>query len=319
MAQVPGLWEGSQLFLGAETQDDSERGSQSFASIRIRIPLGGKPEKARQFTTQERRMTAPIVRDVDIVTQARVAATTPEVVETATATANGQALTVLSSATTSGAALPGAVAAAPAANTIILSGTFNTTAETWVRDGRSLLAGAVTVRSASGRTATLVTSATIVGTNTASYVVRLAGNNTLSGLTITGTQNNGSVLEVVHLDDTAGNITVSNNTITATQTSNNNVFGLKGALITNLVVSGNTITATGNGAGDIRALTLAGSTATVSGNALSASGGATSRAVWVGTSTINAGSTGNTIGAGACTNGGGNTGSIGLTNGSTCP
>lgn len=317
--ELPWFGKGTRLFLGAEMQDDNARGGQSFLSVRLRIPLGQEVAHARPLSAQERRMTAPVMRDVDIVTQNRVAST---LIETASTTAGGQALTVLSSDTTTGAALPGAVAAAPAANAIILSGTFNTTAVTRIFSGQSLMAGAVTVRTASGRSATVVTSATIAGTNVGSYVVRMSGNNTLSGLTITGTQNNGTSLVAVHLDDTASNITFSNNTISGTQTGNNFAFGVRGGTITNLLLSGNTITLTGTGlaAQDVRALVFSTATvATVTGNTLSASGGNVNRAVWLADTTINAGSTGNTISAGVCTNAGGNTGSIVFTNSTTCP
>ncbi len=323
MSQVQGLWKGAELSLGAEAQKDDARGGQTFLSVRLRIPFGGGAEQPRQLTWQERRMTAPLVRDVDIVSQSRVAST---LVEAATQTAGGQTITVLNSATTTGAALPGAVAAAPAANAIILSGTFNTTGRTIMRNGQSLMAGSIAVRSASGRTATLTTSATIAGTAGADWVVEMAGNNTLSGLTINGTEN-GVGLSAVYLDNGSSNITISNNTITATQNGNNGALGINAALVTNLVVSGNTITATGTGtATTMTALGLVLSTGlTVSGNTLSASGGTTNRAVTVtgaggaGT-TINAGSTGNTISAGVCNNGGGTiNGSIGFTNGTTCP
>src|SRR6185503_20046214 len=88
VAELPQLYRGAQLIAGAEVQDDNVRGGQAFFSVRLRIPLGGDKESPRTLNWQERRMTAPVMRDVDIV--ALVIARAP-VVETATATSDGQA------------------------------------------------------------------------------------------------------------------------------------------------------------------------------------------------------------------------------------
>ena len=89
--------------LGAEYQDDNARGGQGFVSARIRIPLGSEKDSGRKMNFQERRMAAPVVRDVDIVTRTALS-TSQSVVETATRTASGQALSVVNSGTTDGAA-----------------------------------------------------------------------------------------------------------------------------------------------------------------------------------------------------------------------
>lgn len=106
------MWAGSRFIAEVEWQTDSVRGSQFFGGLRLRIPLQAEPSRA--MVMQERRMTDPIVRDVDIVAQSATVQQTPAVTEMATATASGQAITGISSASTSGAALPGAVAAAGA-------------------------------------------------------------------------------------------------------------------------------------------------------------------------------------------------------------
>ncbi len=321
--ELPWLGQGTGLFLGAETQHDNARGSQSFVSLRLRIPLGKTEGRATRLSMQERRMTAPVVRDVDIVTQARTSST---LVETATATASGQTITVLSSATTAGNDLDTAVAGAANNSTIVLSGAFNVSGgnEVVVDNGKILKAGSTTVRTASGREAVLTTSATVTGTNiTGTATIRLANNATLEGMTITGIYNNGSGGRAVHLDTGAGNITVRNNTITVSQSGANAAVALGlGGTNANILVSGNTLTATGSGAATTMtalAANIGTNTVTVSGNTLIASGGTTNNMAWVaGATTINAGSTGNVRGSGAC-NGVTASGSIGFTNGTTCP
>jgi Inverse autotransporter, beta-domain len=314
--EVPHLWQGSRLTLDTEVQNDGPRGTQAFFAARLRVPLQfwGTP-KVADLTPMERRMTDRIVRDVDIVSQAGTFGAT----ETATQLGNGNSFTVFNSATTTGAALPGAVAAA--GSNVILSGTFNTTALTQVQSGQNLMAGPITVRSASGRTATLTTSATISSTN--ANAIQLAGNNTLSGLTINTTFSGGAGGSGVLLNNTAGNISILNNTITVTQTGANAAVGINASTNTNVTISGNTVTLTGSGgATTLTALgisSVTGTGALVTGNTISASGGTTNRAATVSASTITSGSTGNVKSAGVCNNGGGNTGQISFSDGSTCP
>lgn len=312
---VPYLWEGARLSLGAELQHDDPRGAQGFGSLRLRIPLsvfaGAAP---RGLTAMERRMADPIVRDVDIVAQA--GAFGPA--ETVTQLAGGTAFTLLDSSSTTD--LPATVSGAAANATFVMTGTFNTTAATQLQSGQSMMAGAIVVRSPSGRTATLTTSARISGSDAVQNVIQLDGNNTLSGLTITGTDTGGGVFGVL-LNNSAGNINILNNTITVTQTGANGAVGIASGFNSNVVVSGNTITVRGVAGQTATALNLAASTGvTVAGNTMNVSGGTTNRGVFINGSTINAGSTGNVLAAGTCVNGGSNSGSaIGFTNGSTCP
>jgi len=320
--EVPGLWAGARITLGAEWQHDEPRGGQGFVSARLRIPLQPERERSRRLTAQERRMTAPVQRDVDIVAQAG----TFGAPETATQTAGGQAITVLNSATTTGAAVPGAVAAAGANSTVILSGTFNTTAATTLQTGQTLMgAGTLTVCAPSGRTATLTTQGgTLAGTVAGGWTVRLANDSTLTGLTIS---NNGAY--GVFGNGVTG-ATVSDNTISASETGTNKSYGLYVGGLSAVSVVNNSLGAVAAPAGKSQALHLgvgAGtSTYTVAGNTLSATGGSTNHhtdltvAVGPWALTINGGSTGNTIVAGTCTAGGGTlTGAIGYTDGSTCP
>jgi hypothetical protein len=312
---LPNSWEGSRFSLGAEWQHDDPRGGQGFLTARLRIPLQVYGRPASQLTPMERRMADPIVRDIDVVSQAgRFSAP-----ETATATADGKTFTVINGAGFSGSSLTANLTTAGVNSTVILSGAFNTTAQTQMQGGQTLMAGPIAVRSASGRTATLVTSATISGTNIGtSSVLQPTDNTTVQGLTIR-VNNTGTAAVGIQANNTSSNIRILNNTVVVSSgASTANAIALNQN--TNVTVSGNTATATAVAGQMAQALVVVGgSSATVTGNTFSASGGTTNRAASVTSSTINAGSTGNVIEAGVCNNGGGNTGSLGFTNGTTCP
>ena len=66
--QDPFGWNGSELGLGLEAQDDDVRGSQGFATARLRIPLGKVNKGKSALIGLDRRMVNPIQRDVDVVT-----------------------------------------------------------------------------------------------------------------------------------------------------------------------------------------------------------------------------------------------------------
>lgn len=316
---VPGLWNGTRFTVGAEWQTDEVRGSQFFAGLRLRVPLQAEPDRATR-TLQERRMTDPIVRDVDIVANSQTVQTTPAFTEQAVS-ANGRTITAISSATTTGAALPAAVTAAGTNSFVVLQGTFDTGSTTvTMRNGQTLLgSGSVSVTTASGRVVTAaLPGATISGTG-ARGVVLVTSNTTLSGMTIIGAANSGGTVYGVGTSSTITNATITNNTITATQTGAGGALGLLFGANDNATVSGNTITATGGPTGQRVALSVpGGGTYTISGNTLSASGGTDNRAIILTTNTLT-NSTGNVKAAGICFDGGGNTGSVGFTDGTTCP
>lgn len=116
-------------------------------------------------------------------------------------------------------------------------------------------------------------------------------------------------------------MTIANNTITATQSGANGAVALALSNNTTGTVRGNTLTATGSGAATNMTAFGAGggaTTITVAGNSMSASGGTTNNMANVSLATINAGSTGNVRGSGNCA-GVPASGSIGFTNGTTCP
>lgn len=312
---VPGLWDGARLALGAEWQHDDPRGSQGFLSARLRIPLQVYGKSASTLTPMERRMADPVVRDIDVVSQSG----TFGAPETVTQTANGGSLTVLNSASTSGANLATAVANAGSNSTVLLSGTFNTTNTVSLATGQTLT-GAVTVRSASGRLASVSTGATVNASNLGS-TVQVNSGGTVSNLTVTNAFSGGTGGRAVLVADGVSNATISNNTITVTQSGANGGVALLLGNNVSAVVRGNTLTATGSGAATtITALSAnTGSpTITVANNSISASGGTTNNMVWVGAGTvINAGSTGNIRGSGAC-NGTPASGSVAFTDGTAC-
>lgn len=316
--EVPGLWEGSRLTLGAEAQHDGPRGGQVFAVARLRIPLQVFGETRSNLTPLERRMTDPTVRDVDVVSQAGALGAP----EAATQLANGSTFSVLNSASTDGNSLDTAVAAAGNNSSVILSGTFQVTAgnQITMQNGQTLMAGAMTVRSPSGRLATLTASATISGSGMTD-LIEMPGNTTLQGLTLSNARSDGTNVRVVNLQNTAANISILNNTITATQTGTNAAQALVAGNVTNVTISGNTLTATASSASIAQALAItAGTTATVTGNTLSASsGGGTASYVLLNSANIQSGSTGNVAVNGACTIAGAGTGTvIGFTNAADC-
>lgn len=324
LAEIPQLWKGSRLTIGAETQHDSPRGTQSFVSIRLRIPLGGEVRTA-SLNAQERRMAEPVMRDVDIVSQSRSYQTRPNTVETATLAGNGGAVTVLSSSTTTGAALPGAVAAAGANSTVVLTGGYNTTGAITLAAGQTLMgAGTLTVMSASGTTATWVAPG---GSLTASsspinggVVVQLGNNSTLSGLTITNNfvGSGSNAFSVVGSNVTGA--TVTNNAVTANVAPfpGGGIAAAVGVLLennTNSIIKGNTLVMTGS-FGTLGMIINNSTGILVKDNSVSASI-TTNPAFSVNSSNIAAGSTANTIVSGTCSFNS-SSGAIGLTGGGAC-
>ncbi len=326
--QVPGMWRGTQLFIGAEAQHDSVRGSQQFASIRLSIPFGGSEK--RVLSSQERRMTAPIIRDVDIVTGTRVTASTPAMVETAT-TSGGQAITVVNDTSAYGATLTDELTAAGANSTVILSGTFSTTATTTLQSGQTVMGGgSLAVKSASGHTATLslpggTVNATIggVGAAASNPGFMMANNSTVDGLNISLTRSGGSGAFGVYVTNVSG-ATIRNSTITGRETGGNASEGVTvGNATSNITISNNTISAVGTAGQSAIAFIIAngggGAAATVTGNTLSATGGGNNWAVVQNGGTFNAGSTGNVKSAGTCNVVAAGTGTLYFTDSTTCP
>ncbi len=219
-------------------------------------------------------MADPIMRDVDIVSQAGAFGA----VETATRTANGSAITVTSSANTNNTnGLANAVTAAGANSTVILSGDFSSTSQISLAAGQSLIGGgSVTVRSASGRTAVLtMPGATLTDTNTTNNVgaITMANNSMVSGLTITRTYSPSSQNNYGIVADGVSGVTIANTTVTVQSTSNSTAQGIRVINSSDVTLTGNTVTARSSNAPAV-ALQLGGvTTLTASGNSFSATQG----------------------------------------------
>lgn len=316
--ELPTLWPGAQLVGGAEVQDDTLRGKQTFLSLRLRIPLGGRDKSTPVLTPQERRMLAPVVRDIDIV--APEVARAP-VVETATALADGRSFTLIDSGTTTGANLNATVNAAGNNSVVLLSGSFNVGSNTVSLAFGQTLTSAVSVRTASGMTATMPR-ATITGHNISNSMIQVNAGGTVSGLNLETSFSGGGGGRTVLVADGSTNVNILNNTITMTQNGANSAVALSMGNNTGGEVRGNVLTVTGSaGAGTLTALAMNSiTTVKVSGNTLSASGGTANYMAWMagGGTTLSAGSTGNVRGNGTC-NGTSSSGSLLFIDGSSCP
>jgi hypothetical protein len=317
---VKDLWGGTRFTVSGEWQTDQVRGSQFFAGLRLRVPLQAEARRA-SFTMQERRMTDSIIRDVDIVANTQSVQIAPAVTENAVST-NGTAITVInSSSTPGGSGLSTAVTNAGANSFVVLSGTFNTTSQVGLQVGQTVMgSGQLNVRTASGRTVTanLNNSSTIASSGATSSVA-MNDNSTLTGMTVSATPS-GGVGSVAVTVDGVSSATISNNVISSTNTAALNTIGVRVInSSSNIVVRNNNIST--STLGNSVALRVTDSSAQVSGNTLSASGGSTNSHTELNTApTILSGSTGNVIVSGSClVQGGTPFGSISYTNGTTCP
>lgn len=318
---VPGLWDGSRFSIGAEWQHDDPRGGQGFLSARLRIPLQAASRNTASLTPMERRMTDPVVRDIDIVSQSGAFGAQEQV----TQTADGKTFTVLSSASTSGAALPGAVTAAGANSVVILSGAFSTTATTTLQAGQTLSGGyGLAVRSASGRIATISSPrATISAEVAGAGAVEMANNSTASGLNISNVASAGTSAHGIRALGGVTGVTISNNIIYASEQGTNSSNGVVISGGGSATITGNSITAAANNnTGIATAINVlgAGTTVSIANNTLSASGSTNAnRFLGLANGAIvnTAASTGNSALAGVCLSLA--TGSVSFTNGTTCP
>jgi hypothetical protein len=310
VAELPALWKGAQLTLGAEYQDDNARGGQGFVSARLRIPLGSEPKAGYKTNWQERRMVAPVVRDVDVVTQARTfaIASTPARVETATA--GGQPLVVLSNASTPDAAVAGAVAGAGPNSTVVFSGTFAPGPVT-AQPGQTLMgAGTLTATTPSGQSFQVTFGG---GTFTSGFVRIQADGVTVTGMTL---QTGSLGIAVMN----ANNTTIANNSISVNTTGISGTGITVNAVATGVAITGNTIIVNApNGAANGIGLGIV-SDILIANNTFSTSALGQQIAINPGAPNILPGSTGNVLLAGnACQGGSTGTGTVFFTNGMTCP
>jgi hypothetical protein len=267
--QVPGLWNGTRFSVGAEWQTDAVRGSQFFAGLRLRVPLASEPGRA-SFTLQERRMTDPIVRDVDIVAGTQSVTIAPAVSEPATATSGGQTVAVINSASTSGAQLQTALNTAGANSTVVLSGTFNTSSTTTLQAGQTVAgSGALGLRTASGRvvTAYLQGNGTVAGTINSAATLAMANNSTIMGLTVNNAGGGGGITSAIEASGVTGT-TVTNTGITVNGSGTGAAQGIRVVSGASLTATGNTLSITNTGTGNAHGLWISSSTATGTSNTI---------------------------------------------------
>ncbi|MBP3126260.1 inverse autotransporter beta domain-containing protein [Thalassospira sp. ER-Se-21-Dark] len=328
--EVPFLWDDSRLSLGLEVQHDDPRGTQSFAMFRLRIPFqvfGGQETHQTDLRPIERRMADPVIRDVDVVS--RAGAFGPP--ETASETASGQLLSVVDSSSTTGSNLSNAVAAAGANSTVILQGDFsNVNSKVILQSGQTLMGqGSLEVKSPSGRVATLdMGSASVSGTGTVTTVggndsrlIEMANNSTLAGITVNNTASGGTASYAVLMDGVSG-ATIRNSTLSASASGNTStpIYILNNS--SNITITGNTLKASGQtGHQTFGGMAVQDSSnIKFSNNSVTASGSGNKHSVYLDDVTDLSGS-GNTKNAAAatCSTSVTNTGSIGFTDGSSCP
>ncbi|MEK9844721.1 inverse autotransporter beta domain-containing protein [Thalassospira sp.] len=216
--EVPFLWEGSRFSLGAEIQHDSPRGTQGFASFRLRIPLHGFGDTPKpRLTAMERRMSDPIIRDIDVVSQAGQFSEASEITETA----DGETITVLNSNSTSAANFATDIANAGANSTVILSGNYTAiNSVTTVQSGQTIVGGgALDIKTPTGRSVTVtIPDASISGSGSnggaggGARFFNMADNSSLIG--VTANVNTTGSAYIVHIEGKQ-NVTIRNNNLTA--------------------------------------------------------------------------------------------------------
>ncbi|WP_254869698.1 inverse autotransporter beta domain-containing protein [Thalassospira sp. HF15] len=288
--EVPFLWEGSRFSLGAEIQHDSPRGTQGFASFRLRIPLQGFGDAPKpRLTAMERRMTDPIIRDIDVVSQAGQFSEASEV----TQTADGETITLLNSNSTSAGDFATAIANAGANSTVVLSGNYtNINSTTTVQDGQTIVGGgALDIKTPTGRSVTVaIPDASISGEGAvpgggANRFFDMADNSSLIGITanltkagstaiakIVGKQNvtirnskltttttGGSTTASIFEIEDSHNVTIENNNISVVADgSTAQLLSIRGSNNSNISIDDNTVSITGT-AGTKKYIVLAGS------------------------------------------------------------
>jgi hypothetical protein len=220
--EVPFLWEGSRLTLEAETQRDDVRGRQSFASFRLRIPFStSKIKKKAKLNAIEKRMTTPIVRDVDIVSQAGVFEEPMEV----SATSNGENIVLISANNvSSGAELNTLIQSAGDNATVVLNGEFkNIDALLNLKSGQTIIgSGNLPVNLPNGNQVSISLPGASISGEGAVYqgqtLFTTEDNTKLIGLNINLAS---TTVQDVYAVDIRGddNVVISNNTITISSTN----------------------------------------------------------------------------------------------------
>jgi hypothetical protein len=238
---VSALWNGARVTVGGEVQHDDVRDTQTFGSLRIRIPLQDPSSDAtpRTLTAMEQRMTDPVVRDIDIVSnKAQVGSLTTEV---ATQTDTNEAFTVINADTTTGADLASAVTAAN--DIVILVGDFNTTAPVTLNTGQRMYGFAhLDVKGASNTVATAhLPGASILATGAPSALT-LTPSSELHGMDIAAVNGTGGTTYAINMM-TAHNVSIYDSTIIASDDTGQNAVALNVFLSTDMLIDNSLIAA----------------------------------------------------------------------------
>ncbi len=331
--ETPYLWAGSRLSVGAEIQHDSPRGTQSFALLRLRIPLQNFGEKSKRprLSAMERRMADPIIRDIDIVSQA--GAFGPP--ETISKTADGNDVLLLSDANHDGNSIDDEIAGAATNATIVLSGVFNDafTAIT-LNDGQTVIGkGEMQVKTPSGRIVTIQTPGATVNANPGLVGGRatafvMANNSRLIGMNINITKTVAGVNTVGVQAGNKSNVEIIGNTINSTANNQESVGVWIHSGSSNVNIRNNTINARVTTAASAATYgLLMGRTASHAGSAIAAfennavtiSNGSSNNLVgYIDGNSNNSASGSNNTGNTTQCSGSAQSGSISFTNGTSC-
>lgn len=286
---------GSRITFSGELQRDEVRGTQHFLGLKLRVPLQAETTAPR-LSPQERRMTDPLIRDVDIVTQN---ATVSE-----NATFAGQNVSTLTTIT-DGANAQSQIDGAAANTLIVLNGTATVSSQITLQQGQTLTSGGSILSftgASSGRTVNFTipgSAGTLRGAVAGNSILTLSSGSSLKGLTVENTSSAANSYAVSAVNTTGANIvgatllsakgaalwvdnststTVSRSTVTASDGAG---IALRNSASTSL--SDNMLQATGSGASALSVDNADNSTFT--GNTVRASG-------WHGTAFTISGSSG---------------------------
>lgn len=322
--EVKPLWDGSRLSIGAEWQRDTPRGSQGFLSARLRIPLQifGGTKTRKDLSYMERRMVDPIIRDVDIVSQAGMFGSS----EVLTQTSDGKSVTLISADQVAGADLGASVTAAGANSTVIINGDIaGINAMVTMQEGQTIIGqGQVDFKTSSGRIVTLSTpggSFTGAGGWTPSAlkgIISMANNSTVSGMTITSVASTLGAATITVNGST--NAKIIGNIITSEAINNTSSPIEVYSSATGTIIRDNTLTGITTAAAPVFGTMLRTTTNTVfENNTVDVSGGTGTKALLyfsgVNNNISGSGNVGNVF---VCT-GAPTIGSVSFTNGTTCP
>ncbi len=226
---IPAIPFGAEVSLGGEIEHDDTRGTQSFALLKLRIPLGGSSVHDTT-STLDQRMNTFIERDIDIVEK--------------TGNGNSGALqaveingTTISNVATvqAGTSLDAAVGSAPANSLILVNGAggaVGTAGDINLKTGQTLLGsgGTLSLTAANtGRSVNYTYAGTAPTVNGGSNTLNTADNTLIDGINFNGLN---------EIQSNASHVTISNVTMNAPQT----FAVLVGGTSSNVTLSNLTIT-----------------------------------------------------------------------------